>query len=230
MDNEIELYYCGAGGKSRYDSIALSEGWKLGVRSDGKVIPDFNYPIDFVDNHWKKYDHARHIKMVKKCRPHLATARDIERIEDLPAILREAEEIAQFSDFIILIPKIAITLPYLSFNWRWGFSVPTKYGQCDLPLSFFGDRPIHLLGGSPRKQASYRHQLNIVSLDCNSIMLSAKFGKIARPDLPEIKTNGGCYEAFKKSCRATKQYWHAKCNIKPDGCIFDTTTFSVMGD
>lgn len=202
------LFYCGSGGASKYDQIALEESWNLGIRSCGKYRPS-SVPIKFVDNKWTDYDHSRHLDLVRHLRPCLATARDIEQIKDLPKILQEAGEIARYCDKVVLIPKVEFEIPDLDFPWMWGYSVPSGYGKCDLPLSFFGDRPCHLLGGSPHKQSEFLGKLNIFSLDCNYFMISAKFGKSTWPDAKprNQKLTKGCYNSFRVSLQKTKQFW-----------------------
>ena len=202
-------FYCGSGGSSKYDSIAFEEGWSLGIRSCGKYKPG-QLPIKFIDNNWKSYDHQGHLKLVRAIRPMLATARDIENKNDLKQILKEAEEIAAFCKLaVVLIPKVAFEVPHLDFNWIWGFSVPTRYGGCDLPLSFFSDRPVHLLGGSPQQQACYANLLNVQSLDCNSMINLARFGKSTWPSSRPggEKVVSGCYSSFRISARKTKEFW-----------------------
>lgn len=202
-------FYCGTGGKSKYDAIAIEEGWELGVRSCGRYNPVPSL-TNFVDNDWENYNHYRHLEMVKRVKPKLATARDICCIDDFDEILTEAEQIARFCQFgVILIPKVAVRIPDLDFNYILGFSVPTRYGRCDLPLSYFGDSPVHLLGGSPYRQLEYSRLLNVVSLDCNTFMLLAKYGKSTWPDASprEQKLASSCYGAFRVSVQRTKQYW-----------------------
>ena len=200
------LFYCGAGGRSQYDKIALQEKWLTGIRSD-KSQP--NIPCAFVDNNWKQYDHSTHLNMVQYCRPHIATARDILQASDLLEILKEAEEISKYCDFVMLIPKAAIKLPSLNFPWLWGYSVPSSYGKCTLPPSFFGEDPVHLLGGSPSMQAELAKEMSIYSLDGNYAMNIARWGKSCWPGQSSIKVEEGCYESFRHSLRQQRLYWHS---------------------
>ena len=45
-----------------------------------------------------------------------------------------------------------------------GFSVPSKYGATNLSPFLFQGLKIHLLGGSPERQLSYKPLLDIISL------------------------------------------------------------------
>lgn len=204
--DEPLLFYCGNGG-GEYDRIALEEGWLPGISSQYTPRPEWSKKVCFVDNDWKNYEHQRHAKICKQCRPYMATARDIERKEDLSCILQEAEELAQYSELIVLIPKIDIRIPAVNFNWIWGYSVPTSHGKCELPLDFFKGRPVHVLGGSPSRQAGLADKLEIFSLDCNYFMRSAKFGKSVWPGCKEKKIVAGCYPSFRLSVQKTREFW-----------------------
>ena len=93
-------------------------------------------------------------------------------------------------------------------------SVLASKRKLELPLAgtnikcnWFGDRPIHLLGGSPNAQADYAKHLNVVSLDANYAMNLARHGT-ATWQGQEIKQAGGCYQAFELSLAKQKAYWH----------------------
>ena len=204
MSQKPLLFYCGNGGRSPYDRIATEENWKLGIRSDN---PTPTRKVDFVDNNYKNYNHQIHLDMVRHCRPHLATARDIQEKSDLHQILTEAEEISQYCDFVILIPKVIVKLPQLNFPWLFGYSVPTSYGECTLPLSFFDGNLVHLLGGSPSSQAKLAEKMQVYSIDGNYSMKIAKFGKSCWPGCSGIKIKEGCYESFRYSLSQQRTYW-----------------------
>ena len=204
------LFYCGSGGASKFDQIALDAGWQIGIRSCGRYKPASGQKIDFVDLDWKNYDHLRHLACCKTVRPHLASARDIERLEDLPEILREAEEISRYAEKVILIPKISVKLPNLNFDYILGYSVPTSYGGSPLPLSFFNFAPIHLLGGSIHRQHEIFKSgaVKVYSLD-TKLDLYARYGKSSWPTAnPRYQKLGNtCYEAFKISCEKSKEFF-----------------------
>lgn len=210
MKNTPLLFYCGSGGSSQFDWIAQRAGWGLGIRSCGKYKPG-ELKIDFVDLDWKNYNHNFHLEMCRKLRPHLASARDIESLDDLPEILKEAEEISRFAEKVVLIPKIPVHLPPLNFDWIWGYSIPTSYGGSSVPLDFFLGKDTHLLGGSVHKQAEIylNSELKIYSLDAKDFALCAKFGKSTWPGAsPKYqKIGSGCYEAFTVSVTKTSNFY-----------------------
>lgn len=201
------LFYCADGGRNEFGRIAITNGWMPGLRS---TETDVDTHVCMVDNHWTEYNHEQHLERVKKHKPLICTARDIEYPEQLPEILKQAKELAQYSGRVLLIPKCRVPLPV---NYWLAYSVPSGYGKTDLPCSWFGDRPIHLLGGSPRKQEFYSKHLNVVSLDGNYAMRTAqKFCKttyISRDGKRhEYQVKGGCYKAFEISMREQSFFWH----------------------
>lgn len=214
------LFYCGSGGKSKYDAIASEKGWRLGVRSCGKW--KIHQHMQMVDNEWKEYSHERHLKIVKENKPLICTARDIESPDQLPEILEQAKELAQHTGRVLLIPKCFVELPP---NQWLGFSVPSAYGgvppkQMQYWLSagkyagasdpaWYQKHFVHLLGGSPESQAQYARLLNVVSLDANYAMNVARFGKSCWQGCSGGKKFvEGNYNALALSLEKQKSYWH----------------------
>lgn len=199
------LFYCGGGGASEYDRIATEVGWRLGLRSAG--LNKAHEHMAMVDNDWKNYNHQAHLEMVQTNKPLIATARDIEDINHLPEILKQTRELAKYVGRVILIPKVKCWLPD---NYWLGYSVPTSFGGTNIEPEWFGNRPVHLLGGSPDAQARYYKSLkNVVSLDGNYAMQLAEYGKAAYQGASSgIPTGKGCYESMRISFREQKKYWH----------------------
>jgi hypothetical protein len=199
-----------------FSQIASKHGWKLGSRSSTTVY----YPIYFADQNWKKPNKDKYIEFVKKHKPYIATVLDWEEKDKLDTTLEWAEEISTIVDKIIIIPKIVngINLIPTHINNKevvLGYSVPTRYGGTITPLWEFGNRKVHLLGGSPQRQYALSKYLNVVSLDCNMMMKMANW-KCAFWDngrwvqLKEIGM-GNCidapYKAFEMSCISIKKFW-----------------------
>ncbi|NJO93205.1 MAG: GNAT family N-acetyltransferase [Hydrococcus sp. RM1_1_31] len=198
------LFYCGGGGASRYDAIAHKENWLLGMRSCGRWKA--RQHMAMIDNHWKNYNHEHHLKIVRQQKPLIATAFDIEQPEQLLTVLKQASELARFCGRVLLIPKCKVPIP----RQYWiGFSVPTSYGGTTIECNWFGDRLIHLLGGSPDAQAHYARHLNVVSLDGNYACKIARWGKSCwQGNNGGIKAIDGNYSAFRLSLEKQKKYWH----------------------
>lgn len=233
------LFYCADGGRNRYSAIADEEGWRLGLRSDEKLGTAH---CAMVDNHWIGYNHAQHLAMVKRHKPLIATARDVERPEQLPEILQQARELAQFCGRVLLIPKCAVPLER---RYWLGFSVPSSYAGIDpgllrywlgLPTgkyagasdpAWYGNHFVHLLGGSPNTQAHYARHLNVVSLDGNYAMLCAKYGKSVWQGVEE-KIVPGCYESFRLSLAKQRAYWHRTWSWKDEPLFSSTTNLEVQ--
>ncbi|MCC5641088.1 GNAT family N-acetyltransferase [Nostoc sp. CHAB 5844] len=216
------LFYCGGGGKSKYDAIAHSAGWNLGINSSGKNTS--HQHMMMVDNDWEDYKHSQHLEMVRRNKPLIATARDIEDPLQLPEILEQAAELAKYAGRVLLIPKCDVALPE---NYWLGYSVPSRYGSTPLKPEWFGDRPIHLLGGSPKKQALAYPQMNVISLDANYAQnLATNFCKAVWTDGNKNieRQEQGCYNALSVSLKQQFNFWREKtvCKLKKGDRVCDT--------
>lgn len=201
------LFYCADGGRNRYSAIASTVGWRLGLRSDETKTP---LHCQMVDNCWTGYYHARHLAAVQHHKPLIATARDIEHPDQLPEILAQATELAQYAGRVILIPKCVV--PIDKSYWL-GLPCGQYAGTSD--PAWYRDRYTHLLGGSPNTQAYYAKHLNVVSLDGNYSMNLARYGTATWQGVQQKKT-GGCYEAFQLSLEKQKAYWHREWDFRQE--------------
>lgn len=224
----VEIIYC-ADGNKRFASIAIEAGFSYGAQP----LRTTYFPLDFADldpNHIPPKD--AYIAALAEHSPRLATVADWTTWEQLPEVLEWAEEAAAHVETVIIIPKVVggvDALPGVIGHKpvRLGYSVPTRHGGTALPIWEFGDRPIHLLGGSPHNQIKLSYYLNIVSIDGN---MAHKMASIycAFYD-PQKTTIRGCwptikdfdgkkwgdgsgeadapYEAFRRSCKAIMEMW-----------------------
>lgn len=205
--NTPMLFYCADGGTNNYGEIARKEGWRLGFQSTNSIPKNH---VEMIDNNWKCFDYQQHLGAIKKHKPLIATALDIENINDLPMILKQAREIAKYCGRVLLIPKVKCWLP----NEFWlGYSEPSSHGATNLEIDFFKNRFVHVLGGSPTDQLRLTKQINaVVSLDGNYSMLISQYGKVCWPDneikLDKISLSYGCYSAFQESMKRQKAFWH----------------------
>ena len=156
-----------------FSDIAITFGFKIGVQ-----VPDAwrksksHIPIYFTDQNWKNPNRPGYIKHVARLRPNLATVIDWEREEQFAEVMDWAEEVAQYAERIIIIPKVAGQLHRIPerINGKevvLGYSVPTKFGGTPVPIWEFEQRPVHLLGGRPNKQMQLTYYMNVVSVDGN---------------------------------------------------------------
>lgn len=165
----IDAIYTGAGGG--ICCLAHAHGVGYGVKT-GHAELCSRHGVMFVDQPFgdARYDHEAHLALVQRLKPKYATARDLlseqqaaargQEWYSLAQTLAWADELAQYATHVILIPK------YECLD-----AIPDRFvigRPWDEPLSHarYGDRPIHLLGGSWRGQrAEIRSGLNVVSLD-----------------------------------------------------------------
>jgi ribosomal protein S18 acetylase RimI-like enzyme len=205
------LFFCGGGGKSKHDINAKSEGWRLGLRSNGRNLAHEH--MQMIDNEWgKAYRHEQHLECVKRNKPLVATVRDIESIEQLPEALKHARELAKYCGRVLLIPKVKSWLPK---EYWLAYSIPTSHGGTLIEPEWFGDRLVHLLGGNANAQATYAKLLNVVSLDHNAAMAIADFGLSMYQGASNHgrKEANGVYAAMQVSFQKQREYWRDQSKI-----------------
>lgn len=219
----LELYYCAAKSR-RFAELALQAGFLYGAQ-----LPNPIYFIpQFVDQDWKTPDFDGYMSALRKSKPRLASVLDWEYEYQLPEVLHWAEEAAASVDTVIIIPKVIggiIRIPERIGGKpvRLGYSVPTRYGGTPVPIWEFGDRPVHLLGGSPHKQMLLSRLLNNVqSADGNYIQHMAVEhtafwtpgnAKAKNRYFPQLQEADGWtgedapYEAFARSVENVMDAW-----------------------
>lgn len=225
IGNHIELIYCAANAPE-YMKSAIDAGWLPGAQLPGTIY----YRPYFVDqnyhdpNAWEKY-----LPAVIRWQPYMATITDWEYGYTRDEILRRAEQIAPHCQVIVIIPKIPGTIDQIPETVsgkpvRLGYSVPTSHGSTPVDIAEFGSRPVHLLGGDPRKQIDLTQYMNVVSADTNYHQERAVNGgqfmayhpvkSARRPEWPTLKEAGLCIPkmegnqtAMKLSFRAIREMW-----------------------
>lgn len=177
---------------------AKDAGMMVGcISSDGRLYQtnryDWHFKLEFIDNEFKAYNHEQHLEAVKFIRPKYATVRDLmtpeqctkDEIEwySFGQIMAWAEELSQYTDNVIVIPKYDC-LDRIPEQYILGYSVPTGYGGTPLPVERFKDRRVHLLGGRFDEQLKKMRELgeDVVSIDNNWIQMIAKRGHYVTPD------------------------------------------------
>lgn len=181
------LIYC-ANGNSERAQIAKRAGFKIGAQLPGTLY-DAHDPLYFADQNWERPRYVAYIKALRRYRPTMASVLDICEWRRYEEYIMRAEEISQYCQVVMLIPKIHGVIAQLRLDFpegkinsteiRLGYSVPTPYGGTTVPEREFAGWPVHLLGGSPLKQIElYRNEdLNVVSVDGNSHNRHANFGR-----------------------------------------------------
>lgn len=172
------LIYCAAG-NPRFAEIAIRHGLKYGAQLPAKI---YHAPY-FVDQNWKKPQYVAYVTALRKHHPALASVLDWEHESRFDEIMMRAEEISQYTDEVMIIPKVPGGVHRIpdtigSKPVRLGYSVPTAYGATPVQPAEFGNRPVHLLGGSPARQYALRKQMNVVSSDGNYVQRMAIWGEV----------------------------------------------------
>lgn len=176
--------------------IAVKYGFRYGVQSSNRACYQAGrlrgHEVAFVDCDYRNYDHARHLEAVARYRPKYATVRDVmsrEQCRDagipyypLDTILRWAEELEEYAEHVIVIPKYDC-LDEIPERYVLGYSIPTSHGGTPLPIERFFGRRIHLLGGSPEDQYRYWRAARpyVVSIDHNYLLKISQYGQLWSP-------------------------------------------------
>ena len=165
------LVYC-AGGNRRLAEIATSAGYRYGAQLPNTVY----YPLYMADQDWKKPNRAAYMKALARHRPTVATVLDWERDEQLPEVLSWAEEAAQYTERVMVVPKVIGGIGRIprrvgDRDVVLAYSVPTRFGGSQVPVWELAGWPVHLLGGSPNAQIktwlTLRGMADVVSADGN---------------------------------------------------------------
>lgn len=162
-----DLIYC-ADGNPAFAQAAIEAGWLYGA----KIPSTIYHPIYFADQDWKKPNEEKYIKALELHRPRVCTVLDWEHPEQFGEVMRWAERASKYCQKVIIIPKVpglVEEIPQMICGKEIiiGYSVPTSYGGSPIGLWEIGDRPVHLLGGSPQKQIELANYLRVVSCDGN---------------------------------------------------------------
>jgi hypothetical protein len=180
--------------------LAVQAGLSYGIQSARYRLCPYTdelgerHKVMFIDNDYFDYKHDDHLKVVQFLKPKYATVMDVMTKEqcqkdkvsffELSQILEWAEELSQYAENVIVIPKYAEALDKIPDKFMLGYSVPTSHGGTPLPVESFKGRRVHLLGGSWKDQLAHMAVLgdDCVSLDTNYVQKIAKFGNYVTPE------------------------------------------------
>lgn len=207
--------------------IAIDAGFRYGAQLPHKVY----YAPYFADQDWRKPNKRAYIDAVEFYRPHIASVLDWERQDQLGCVLEWAEDIAQYVQVVVIIPKVQGGVKQLPHSVggkrvRLGYSVPTRYSGTELPVWEFAGWPVHLLGGSPHRQMELARYLDVRSVDGNMAMklavqhcqfwVGGNAQYASNRWWPTLKEAGGGikwegdnahHEAFRRSCKNIRGSW-----------------------
>lgn len=163
------IIYCGRS-NNKLDPMAFALGFESGLRLPFTA----HYPPVFADQDWNNPDRVRYMQAVQAVKPEMATVLDWERQEQKSEVFSWADEISNYVQTIIIIPKFVGAVEQIPETLNGhpivlGYSVPTLHGSVptELKIKEFGDRPVHLLGGQPQTQMMLYRRMNVISVDCN---------------------------------------------------------------
>lgn len=200
-------------------SLAFRHGWLPAARyTNLRDVRSFER-LGFLDIEWTNYNYKNHLFAARSMKPLITVARDIEYRKQLPYVLEQADELALYARYVIIVPKdpsMADCLPdIIPDRYLLGYSVPSKYGSTSLPLKSFFGRAIHLLGGRPDTQRNIANILNVVSLDCNRFTLDARYGDFFDGERFRPHPLGGYDRCLSDSMTNIESIWKSYKVYKP---------------
>lgn len=172
------------GGNKTVPEIARKTGWAYGSRHDMSI---YEWPF-MVDINWQKYDWQKYLTLLHKWRPVQAMVADYEHPDQKNLMLSQVADLRRLGILRILVcPKFESAINDIPNDCIVAISTPTKsngkYKGYLPPLSLTNGRKVHLLGGSPQKQASlitriHAHGGVVISQDSNSHMDSRRITSV----------------------------------------------------
>ena len=169
------------GGDKHAAAIAAASGMKYGIRHD--YIPYGN--VFMLDIHWVKYDWRDYLRKVDQYKPIAAMAPDYEYHWQYTNLRRQIDDLwAHGVNRVLVCPKFDNAINHIPRECIVALSIPapTYAGYIPPDLDALSGRSIHLLGGSPEKQAQWIMRLNaigatVISTDGNYHVRKAAHGQ-----------------------------------------------------
>lgn len=214
----IDLILSFGGSRKISRVVEESSPWLLGSRPGDPVYSR----VGFTDLDFKRLPDdaylSKYAEFVKVTQPRYCVVPDLMVRWQIPATLRFAEEhLAPHAENLILVPKVCDIIESLPHQIDGtpvilGYSCNPSYGGTPVPFWEFGDRAVHLLGSSPKRQAYIANYLNVGSLDGNYYTKIARYGRNIREDLSEAQDVPGkdrdrYYECIKLSLNNIARYF-----------------------
>jgi Family of unknown function (DUF6610) len=190
--------------------MASRYGWLPAARyTNLRDVREFAQ-LGFLDIDWRNYDFQRHLSAVKATRPLITVAKDVERKGDLRRTIDQADELAQYCEKVVIVPKARSLASDLNecipARFILGYSVPTRYGGTRIaPAQFL--RPVHLLGGRPDVQRRIAALMPVFSVDCNRFTLDARFGDYFDGETFRRHPLGGYSRCIRDSIKNINRLW-----------------------
>lgn len=194
-----ELFFCH---RKEFCVVADQLGFRLGTRSDQmktngvQKLIDSGFTIDFVDNDFEDPDRDRIRSAVDATRSEFVVLPDLYNCSDIDKTRSFGRELVTEYDVTpIIVPKCDVDEDEIPPDWIVGFSVPSGYGETDVPIETWQHHRVHLLGGSPRSQIQYANKavssdVDIFSVDGNSFAKASGFGNIINEPVEILDDTG----------------------------------------
>lgn len=195
--------------KEKYLDIAVKNNILCGANTHAANRLKDKYNIQFLDFAYKKPDWEKHLALCKSIRPKYVSAPDIFFENELDKTLDFANELRNYSENVIIIPKCANIIERIEKKFTIGFSIPTSYGGAEgISVWDITNFNIHLLGGSPAKQIWYKQYFKkIISLDGNSYIKIARLSKQYWNGTWKASLNLDCASLIDLSICGIKKAW-----------------------
>jgi hypothetical protein len=200
-----------ANGSRDLSRAAFRGGALIGYES-GNGRPPNEIPVEFIDWPFLKDDVSfeDHLETVKRERPLLAVAPDIEDESEVNETISKADQLAEYAEIVIVVPK-AVKPSEIPDRFRVGIPAQERFGGVPWPLwEYLGCGDVHILGGSPKKQREISNYLEeVASVDSASAAKAAKFGSVWMGD--SWKTlNTNYYDRIEKSMKNSLKMWNSE--------------------
>lgn len=186
----MEIIYC-ADGNPSFMQIAKDYKFLTGAQLPRKIY-DEHLPLYFADQDFKRPRYTGYIRALRKYRPIMASVLDIMEWRRWDEYLMRAEEISQYCQVVMFVPKLNGVIKQLEIEFpnkkingkeiRLGYSIKTRYGGTDVPTKEFEGWSVHLLGGSPIEQLKKSTEMSVVSCDGNYAQLMSGYCQFFYPE------------------------------------------------
>lgn len=167
----------------------------------GRYRPPEALSVEFCDWPFTNPDalFADHRDVVADEEPRYAVAPDIEGEYDLGTVVEMADELAAHADHVIVVPK-DVTPAAVPDRFLLGYPNQPAWGSNDgWWRGSHGNRPVHILGGSPDDQLGVGDYLPVQSVDGANVTSYAEYGRVWTPGRQLERPDLTYYERVRES-------------------------------
>lgn len=194
-----ELVFCH---RAEFCRLADQLGFRLGTRSDQfdtnrtQELLDGGFSIDFVDNDFENPSYDRLEEIVSRTAPKYVVLPDVYDIDDSTEVISFGEKMVdKYNATPVIVPKTSFDYTKIPDRWIIGFSVPSGYGETDIPITEFTHHRVHLLGGSHKNQIEYANKavengIDLFSVDGNAFAKGASYGNLVNVPSTALNDSG----------------------------------------